>query len=162
MPPLSLLNSRVHFFYDACYVSDYWRSIGRLQAEKAEKFIENTKFLERAATEIVRPGDPPETRLRKLYSRVQQVRYLSYEPTKTEKEAKREHLEENKSAEDIFRRGYGYGNEINFLFTALARAGGFDASIVEVVDRRSAIFESEVLDASQLNEIGRASCRERG
>lgn len=153
MPPLSLLNSRVHFFYVAGYVSDYWRSIGRLQAEKAEKFIEKTKFLERAANEIAPPGDPPETRLRKLYSRVQQVRYLSYEPTKTEKEAKREHLEENKSAEDIFRRGYGYGNEINFLFTALARAGGFDASIVEVVDRRSAIFESEVLDASQLNAM---------
>jgi len=153
MPPLSLLNSRVHFFYVAGYVSDYWRSIGRLQAEKAEKFIEKTKFLERAANEIAPPGDPPETRLRKLYSRVQQVRYLSYEPTKTEKETKREHLEENKSAEDIFRRGYGYGNEINFLFTALARAGGFDASIVEVVDRRSAIFESEVLDASQLNAM---------
>src|SRR5256884_9673532 len=70
MPPLSLLNSRVHFFYVAGYVSDYWRSIGRLQAEKAEKFIEKTKFLERAANEIAPPGDPPETRLRKLYSRV--------------------------------------------------------------------------------------------
>ena len=91
--------------------------------------------------------------MRKLYSRVQQIRYLSFEPTRTEKEAKREHLEENKSAEDILRRGYGYNNEINYLFAALAHASGFEASIVQVVDRGSAIFEPEVLDASQLNAI---------
>src|SRR6266566_278518 len=37
--------------------------------------------------------------------------------------------------------------------TALARAAGFEASIVEVVDRSSATFEPDVLDASQLNAI---------
>jgi hypothetical protein len=70
-----------------------------------------------------------------------------------EKEAKREHLMENKSAEDIFHHGYGYGNEINFLFTALASAAGFDASIVEVVNRASAAVEPQVFDGSQLNAM---------
>jgi hypothetical protein len=153
MPPESLLNSRVHFYYEVGFVGNYWRNFGSLQAERAEKFIASTRFLERAANDIAPPGDPPETRLRKLYARVQQVRYLSYEPSKTEKEAKREHLTENKSAEDIFHHGYGYGNEINFLFTALARAAGFDASIVEVVNRASAAFEPQVFDGSQLNAM---------
>jgi len=53
----------------------------------------------------------------------------------------------------VLRHGYAYANEINFLFTALARAAGFDAWIVQVVDRSSAKFEPEVYDSSQLNAI---------
>jgi hypothetical protein len=153
MPPESMLNSRVHFYYMVGPVGAYWNEFGKAQAKRAEKLIEKTPFLERAANEIAPPSDPPQARLRKLYARVQQVRYLSYEPSKTEKEVKREHLAENKSAEDILRHGYGSANEINFLFTALARASGFDASIVQVVDRASARFEPDVLDTSQLNAI---------
>ena len=153
MPPESMLNSRVHFYYMVGPVGAYWNEFGRAQAKRAEKLIEKTSFLERAANEIAPPSDPPQARLRKLYARVQQIRYLSYEPSKTEKEVKREHLAENKSAEDILRHGYGSANEINFLFTALARAAGFDASIVQVVDRASARFEPDVLDTSQLNAI---------
>jgi Domain of Unknown Function with PDB structure (DUF3857)/Transglutaminase-like superfamily len=153
MPPESMLNSRVHFYYMVGPVGAYWNEFGKAQAKRAEKLIEKTSFLERAANEIAPPSDPPQARLRKLYARVQQIRYLSYEPSKTEKEVKREHLAENKSAEDILRHGYGSANEINFLFTALARAAGFDASIVQVVDRASARFEPEVLDTSQLNAI---------
>jgi hypothetical protein len=153
MPPESFLNGRVHFYYTVGYIGDYWRTISKARAEMAQKFIEKTHFLERTANNIAPPSDPPETRLRKLYARVQQVRYLSYEPSRTEKEGKREHLSENKSAEDILRHNYGYVNEINFLFAALARSAGFDASIVEVVNRASTIFEPQVLDASQLNAM---------
>lgn len=152
MPPESMLNSRVHFYYSRSYTSNhYWRDFGRLRAESAEKFIGKTRSLEQAANEIAPSGDPPETRLRKLYARVQQIRYLSYEPSRTEKEIKREHLTENRSADDILRNGYAFGNEINFLFAALVCAAGFDASIVEIVDRSSALFEADVLDDSQLN-----------
>lgn len=153
MPPKSLLNSRVHLYYTVGFVGDYWGTISKARAERAQKFVEKTRFLEQSANSIAPPGDPPETRLRKLYARVQQVRYLSYEAVRTEKEIRREHLTENKSAEDILRHNYGYANEINLLFTALARAAGFDASIVEVVDRSSAIFEPQVLDPSQLNAM---------
>ena len=153
MPPESFLNSRVHFYYTVGYVGDYWRTISKAEAGRAQKFIEKTHFLEQAANNIAPPGDPPETRLRKLYGRVQQIRYISYEPSKTEVEAKRERLPENKSAEDILRHNYAYRNEINFLFTALVRSAGFDASIVQVVDRALGIFEPQVLDASQLNAM---------
>ena len=152
MPPKSMMNSRVHFCYAGGY-GDYWWNFGRFQAERADKFIGKTRSLVQVANEIAPAGDPPEKRLRRLYARVQTVRYLSYEPLKTEKEIKREHLTENKSAEDILRNGYAYGNEINYLFTALARAAGFDATIVQVVDRRSGSFEQTVLDDSQLNAL---------
>jgi len=153
MPAETMINSRVHFFYVVGNYFSFWQDYGKYRARNAEKLIEQTKSLERVAQEIAPADDPAETRLRKLYARAQQIRYLSFEPSRTRKEAEREHLAENKSAEDIIRHGYGYANEINYLFTALARAAGFDASIVEVVDRRSATFEPEVLDFTQLNDI---------
>lgn len=151
MPPRSILTSRVHFYYRVGWFFNYWGNISKAEADAHAKLIERTHFLESAANAIAPATDPPETRLRKLYAHVQNVRYLSYEPKKTEKETKREHLAENKSAEDIFRRNYAYRNDINYLFTALARSAGFDASIVQVVDRSSAVFEAQVPDASQLN-----------
>ena len=151
-PPESFLNSRVHFYYMVGFIGDYWRTFGRKQEQEYAKFVEKTSFLERAAKEIAPPSEPPDTRLRKLYARAQQIRDVAAE-RRTEKEREREDLPENKSAEDILRHGYGYGNQTNFLFTALARAAGFDASIVQVVDRRSALFEPEVLDPSQLNAM---------
>jgi hypothetical protein len=153
MPPRSVLTSRVHFYYRVGSAFSYWSNLSKARAEASEKLTGKTPFLERAANQIAPSTDPPETRLRKLYARVQEVRYLSYEPEKTEKETKREHLADNKSAEDIFKHNYAFANEINYLFTALARAAGFDASIVAVVDRRFAIFEPQVPDASQLNAI---------
>lgn len=151
MPPRSVLTSRVHFFYKVGWISDYWRNVSKAEAQFNQKFVERTRFLEHAANEIAPPTDPSEARLRKLYAYVQKIRYISYEPEKTEKETKREHLPENKSAEDIYRHNYAYRHEINYLFTALARSAGFDAWMVQVVDRSSAIFEINVPDASQLN-----------
>lgn len=151
MPPRSVLTSRVHFYYRVGFIYNYWRNISKAEAELKQKLVERTHFLERAANEIAPATDPPEARLRKLYAYVQKVRYISYEPEKTEKESRREHLAENKNAEDIYRHNYAYRNEVNDLFTALARSAGFDAWMVLVVDRSSGKFEPQVLDASQLN-----------
>jgi len=153
MPPESMLTSRVHLYYEVGFVSEheYWRNWGKMRAQNAEKFVEKTKFLEREANDIAPASEPAEARLRKLYARVQQIRYLSYETAKSEGEIKREHLAANKSAEDVYRHGYAYTNEINFLFTALARSAGFDANIVEIVSRDSGLFEREVLDGTQFN-----------
>ena len=151
MPPRSMLTSRIHFFYRVGWISNYWSNISKAEAEFNRKLVERTRFLEHAANEIAPAGETPEARLRKLYAYVQRVRYISYEPEKTEKESKREHLAENKSAEDIYRHNYAYRHEINYLFTALARSAGFDAWVLQVVDRSSAKFEGQVPDASQLN-----------
>jgi hypothetical protein len=153
MLPESVLTSRVHLYYEVGFVGNYWREWGKTRAQMAEKYIEKTKFLEREANTIAPPADPPESRLKKLYARAQQIRNLSYEDNKTEKEFKRENLADNKSADDIYRRGYGYGNEVNLFFTALLRSAGFDASIVEVTSRDSAIFDPIVPDANQLNSM---------
>src|SRR5215469_13711318 len=153
MPPESMLTSRVHLYYEVGYLGSYWHDFGQTRAQMADKYLEKTKFLEREADRIAPSSEAPESRLRKLYARVQQIRNISYEDNKTDKELRRENLADNKNAEDIYRHGYGYGNEINCLFTALARAAGFDASIVEEASRDSGLFDDTVLDATQLNSM---------
>jgi hypothetical protein len=146
MPPESMLNSRVHLYYSIGYLGNYWSTVSEYAAKGAEKFVEKSHFLEQAARQIAPVADPPEIRLKKLYARVQQVRYLSYD-----RDADTLNLSQNKSADDVFRHNYGYGNEINYLFTALARSAGFDASIVDVANRAYNAFNPNVLDESQLN-----------
>lgn len=152
MPPKEEVTMHVDFFYGPRLPQDaFWRSYGKSFASEYEDFIAQRKDLDRAIAEIVGSGDSPQVRLVRLYARVQQIRNLSYERTKTEKEVKREGRKENKTAVDVLRNGYGSDLEINLLFLALARASGFDASLVLVGERDKTFFRPEVPDARQLN-----------
>ena len=155
MPPERMLKSRVDVFYviGAGDPSFFWRSDGKQRALLFEKFIGDSKSLKRLVNETVASADSPETKLRKLYARAQQVRFVSFEPGKTVKEERRENLKDNNNAEDVLKHGYAFANEINLLFVALGRAAGFDSAPVLVTARDRAFFEKNILDRNQLNAM---------
>jgi hypothetical protein len=156
MPPERMLKSRVDFFYLIGGGDDpsfFWRNDGKRRASFYEKFIGSSKNIKRVVNETVAPADSPETKLRKLYARAQQIRFVSFEPGKTQKEEKRENLKDNNSAEDVLKHGYAFANEIDLLFVALARAAGFDSAPVRVSARDQAFFQKDSLDRSQLNAM---------
>ena len=153
MLPEHVLKSQVDFFYHLGYwgPTAFWRRQGKQQAEKEEKFIGRAKGVRRAVARVISPNDPPEIKLRKLYARAQRVRNLGYERPRTEKEKKREALKDNKSVEDVLKRGYGSSWDINRLLVALARAGGFDAAVVMLASGDNRIFRKDLPDFGQLN-----------
>ena len=153
VPPENLINSRVHFFYVIGVGTPAWFWLGEAQrqGEAIDKFIGHSKKIEQATTHIVSPGDLPEVKLRKIYARVQQLRYLSYEPTKSGQESKRENLKENKNVEEVWERGYAFANEINYLFVAMVRAAGLQAWVVRLTERSRSVLDATVLDPTQLN-----------
>lgn len=153
MPPENELKARVQFFYSQrpVTVDQFWADHGKLWSDGVEEFIGKRKGIERAAAEMVSPDDPPETKLRKIYARVQQIRNTSFERDRTEKEEKREKLKDNNNVEDLLKRGYGNGTEINLLFVALCRAAGFEAWSVRVSTRDDYFFNKNLLDRRQLN-----------
>ncbi len=154
MPPEDELKSRVDFFYtrNTSETPDqFWKREGKEWYEFVQDFIGTRRGIAQAAAALVAPTDPPETKLRKLYARVQQIRNLSYERFKTAAEERREKLKDNAHVEDVLKHGYGYRNEINRLFVALARAAGFDASVVRVSQRDDYFFAPMLLEARQLN-----------
>ena len=77
-----------------------------------------------------------------------QIRNLSYDRKNAERDKK---LKKNKNVGDVLKRGYGRPWHINWLFVALARAAGFDATAVRVASRMNGFFKPKLLDDSQLD-----------
>jgi hypothetical protein len=168
MPPVAAYKWEVKFFYTSPYMSSpssYWYEIGRgvsiwldyyMGDHRDHKESKEMKEMREEATHIVGTETDPEKKLRKLYTRAQEIRNLSYERHRTEKERKNEELKENKNVVDVLHHGYGNRNEITRLFVALARGAGFTASVIFVSSRESRLFDREVLSFSQLDsEIAR-------
>src|SRR5262249_16282053 len=56
------------------------------------------------------------------------------------------------NVEDVWKAGYAYGSEINYLFIGLARAAGFEANSVLVSRRDSFFFQPGMMNPNQLND----------
>jgi len=153
MPPEGTLRARVNSFYQlGPQVSgSYWMDVAKEQVSDFKPFLTEPKKLKQALAGVVSAGDTPEAQLRKIYARVQQIRYLSYEPSKTEQEVKRENLKENRNVADILKRNYAYANEINLVLVALARAAGFESAPVLLRLRDRGLFEPDLPTPNQLD-----------
>ncbi len=145
-PPENELKPYIKFYRTGKSADWFWRDYGERWRLSIDNFIGERKAIRRLAEQVTPPGDPPEARLRKLYARAQQVRsYTQF------KESERDRLKENSNVEQMLERGYGTGLDINLLLVALARAAGFEATLVWVAARDRAWFHKELLEESQLN-----------
>jgi hypothetical protein len=154
MPPTDAIIGRVDFYYTINQTTDvnkYWQTAGQDWNNGAEKFIGHSSGIYDESGKVAPASDPPETRLRKLYARAQQIRDLSREQEKTEDETKDEKLKDNNNADDVLKNGYGYDFEVNLFFIALARAAGFEASSVRISDRARYFFNPNILDQRQMD-----------
>jgi len=155
MPPENELKSRVDFIYseDAFEKEPgkYWKKLGKKRNDQLESFIGKRKAMDQAVSEIVSPGDSPEVKLQKIYARVQQIRNTSYEAEKTEQEQKRNQEKNPDNVETIWKKQYGNGQELTWLFLALARSAGFEASGMWLADRSNYFFFPQAMDGRRLD-----------
>ena len=154
MPPANELKSRVDFIYTSDPEADpakYWRNRAKEFDSSVENFAGRRKAMEQAVDQIVSAGDTPEIKLQKIYERVQKLRNLSAEHDKTTREQKRDKQKDNSNVEDVWKHGYGYSNQLNWLFLALVRAAGIEAYPVYVADRYHYFFDRGMMDANKLD-----------
>jgi hypothetical protein len=155
MPPQNELKFRVDFVYtesDAEKEPDkFWKKEGKKLNDRVESFTGKRKEMEQAVAETVAPNDTPEVKLQKIYAKVQKFRNTSWETEKTEQELKREKQKDINNVEDLWKRGYGNGRQINWLFLAMARAAGFEAYSVYISSRNEYFFNPQMMNANQLN-----------
>lgn len=151
-PPEENLKVRADLFYTLGH-NYFWEGEAHREAEFYDKFIGKPKDVRTVVEGLSSLGDSDETKLRKIYDRVQQIRALSFEPERTKKERKQESMKENKSAEDVLNRGYAFRNEINLAYIALARAAGFQAYPVRLAARNRSFFVEERFDPYQLDSL---------
>jgi len=155
MPPASELMSRVDFIYEEGIAereqANYWRQVGKKRNGELESFIGKRKAMEEAVAQIVSPNDSQDVKLRKIYDRVQQIRNKTYELRKTEQEEKREKEKPAENAEDVWKRGYGNGIQLTWLFLGLVRAAGLEAYGCWVSGRREYFFTPVTMQSAKLN-----------
>lgn len=154
MPPENELKSRVDFLYSKSDEKDpvkFWKAEGKQLNEVVESFAGKRKVMEQAVSEIVAPGDTPEVKLQKIYTRVLQVRNTTLQVEKTEQEQKRAKEKENSNVEDVWKHGYGNGRQINWLFLSMVRAAGLEANAVFLSSRSEYFFNPKMMNPGQLN-----------
>jgi len=154
MPPEEDLKPQMRFFYIGTGTSTpekFWQDAGRKWYDDVEHFIGNRKEIGQAAAQAIGSETDPDKKLRALYARAQQVRNLTYERERTEQEQKKENLKANQNVSDVLARGTGTRDDITRLFVALARAGGFEASVVRVSNRKEKFFDKGLLSRRQLD-----------
>jgi len=155
MQPENDLKARVDFFYSdglpQMNPDNFWKKVGKTRNDQLESFVGKRKAMEQAVTQIISPNDSPEVKLRKIYDRVQQIRNTSYELKKTEQEEKREKEKQAENVEAVWKRGYGNGMQLTWLFLGLARAAGFEAYGVWVCDRHNYFFSRVTMESNRLD-----------
>ena len=155
MPPRNELEYRVVFTYHdevpESNVEKYWKQFDKKKNGQVEAFIDKRKAMEAALSSIVSPNDSPELKLQKIYARVQQIKNLSYLPRKSAEELKHEAIKENKDVEELWKKQYGTGWDLTWLFLALARAGGMEAYPCLVSGRSEYFFRKERVDGRELD-----------
>ncbi len=154
MPPRNEMKFRVDFTYTQSNEKDldkFWSEHGKVLYKDAESFTNKRKAMEQAVSQIVSISDTPRQKLEKIYARCQKIRNTSFEREKTQKEKDREKLKEIHNVEDVLKRGYGSGGDITWLFLAMARAAGFDASPVWISTRDTHFFDKKQRDVYDLN-----------
>jgi hypothetical protein len=154
MPPEDDFRPVILFYYGGREMSSpdgFWDEWQKLITEYVEKFIGNSREIHDAATQAIGSETDPEKKLRKLYARAQQIRNLSFERERTSQEKKQEHIKRNVSPQEVLQHGYGTTWEINVTFVALARAAGFEATMLGVSDRKDRSFNKIVLWLGQLD-----------
>jgi hypothetical protein len=157
MPPEGTLKYRVDFIYeaDATRIEKepevFWQKYAKRKYGTVERFIDQRRAMMDAVARIVEPTDTQEMKLRKIYARTQQIRNLSYERARSSQESDRENLKDAKDVGDVWNLGYGDGEQITWLFLALARAAGVEAYPVLVSTRDTHFFNARLMNAEDLN-----------
>jgi hypothetical protein len=155
MPPEYEMKARVDFTVQK-YVAErepdkFWKSVGKEKNGALESFVGKKSAMEQAVSQIVAPNDPPEVKLRKMYDKVQGMRNTSYEFRKSEQEEKRDNEKPVENVAELWSKGYGSGQQLTWLFLALARAAGFEAYGCWVADRSNYFFNPAWMQERKLD-----------
>src|SRR5205807_5743185 len=149
------LQSRVDFIYEEGFSPRdpdvFWKQLGHKWNDSLEHFVGKRKAMEEAVTQVVAPNDPADVKLRKIYDRVQKIRNTSYEFQKTQQEEKRDKEKPAENVEEVWKRGYGTGIQLTWLYLGLVRAAGLEAYGCWVSSRKQYFFNPNTMQSSKLN-----------
>lgn len=121
----------------------YWGAVSTEKSGLVQFMIKSNKDVKKAAEQAVGSAVTPDEKLKKLYEFCQtQIKNTTFDPTLTDEQ--RAKLPENKTHNDVLKRGSGPAGDINLLFGAMANALGFETRIAFSGNRSEIFFDPEM------------------
>jgi hypothetical protein len=152
MPPLQSTSYRLQFYYATTRSPDeYWAKEGKYWSKDVDRFANASPAMHAAVASLTTPADAPEVKLRKIYAAVMGYENTSFTREHSAAENKAEGLQV-KTADDIWAQKRGNSDELDRLFIALARAAGFKAYDMIVVDRNRDLLMKSYMEWRQLDD----------
>ena len=153
MPPMQSVAYKVLFYYTQYRTSkEYWASKGKSWAKDSDRFIGPGSVVKAAVASLVGPADTPEQKLRKLYAAAMTLENTNFTRAHTTEEERAAGLKEIKSADDVWSRKRGSGDQIAALFVGMARAAGIKAYLMGVANRQQRFFLPGYLSMGQIDD----------
>ncbi len=112
----------------------YWEFLGRDLYEAARGSLKPNDEVKRTVETLLAGATTPEQKLERIYDFCRtRIRNIRSDATLTDEARKR--IASTKSPADTLKRESGTGEQINFLFGAMAAAAGFEARYAKTGDR---------------------------
>jgi len=156
MPPASVVRMRVDFHYttDSKPISDpdaFWARYSKVSARFVDDYAGHSGAMKKALATFVDPTDADETKLRKIYARVQRIHNDTYDPPAISKLPPGSFIEHTDDVADIWNHQHAEAWQLTWLFLGLVRAAGLEADPLMLSTRNRAFFNKAALEQEQLN-----------
>lgn len=153
-PPMDAFAYRVRFYYTSKrHSQEYWNDYGKSWSQDIDKFASPSSAIKNAAKELTTGATSEDEKLNKLYDAVMKFDNTLYSREHSKDENRAEGVKHIKSAADVLTLKRGSPEELALLFLALARAAGFHAEAMAVVNRNRDFFQPNYLDGNQLDDL---------
>jgi Domain of Unknown Function with PDB structure (DUF3857)/Transglutaminase-like superfamily len=153
-PPMQAFAYRVRFYYTGLRsAQEFWNSYGKKWAKNIDKFAAPSPAITQAAQELTSGGGTADQKLNKLYDAVMKLENTRFTREHSKDENRVEGIKQVKSATDVLALKRGSPDDLAMLFLALARAAGFHADAMIVVNRDRDLFQMNYLDPDQLDDL---------
>lgn len=149
MPPKDQVRTWALVYYTRDKPStpqEFWPKLGKTLYEESKSSMKVNDDVKKAAAAAIGDAATPEQKLQRLFDFCKaKIKNISDDASGLT-EADLAKLKRNESPADTLKRGMGTGNDIDYLFGALATAAGFDARIARLADRSDMFFDQNFTD----------------
>ncbi|MEP7213377.1 MAG: DUF3857 and transglutaminase domain-containing protein [Acidobacteriota bacterium] len=141
MPPDDESRKFVFLTYQTLGSIFQWFTVSMTWQEVLKKFAKPNSEIKQKAAELTAGITSDDEKLRKIYEFTQKnIKNVTYDRTLTDEQ--RENLKVN-DADDALRRGMGNSMFVDLLFASLAKAAGYEVSLVRAGDRGENFFSPD-------------------
>jgi hypothetical protein len=151
-PPVAERIYQMNFYYTYTVVEkEFWQKEMQFWIKDLNRYIAPSGAVQNAASETVSASDTPLIKAKKLYALVQKIENTDL--SRDESLSVADDSVPSGNVQTVLENKRGNGNQIAFLYMALARAAGLNVRPERIASRNHHIFSPSLLSTSQLDAV---------